>query len=73
MWQWFRGESDAAFATLEGAVARHISDPILDLRLELAGMLDDPRGRAVLEQHFEHLNRERSKLDLEPVDVPIVP
>lgn len=73
MWHWFRGEPDAAYAALEDAVARHVSDPALDRRMAMAGMLDDPRGRAILERHFEHVNRERARLDLEPVEVPIAP
>jgi hypothetical protein len=73
MWHWFRGEPDAAFDALEDAVAKRISDPAFDRRLSMAGMLDDPRGRAILKKHFEHVNRERAKLDLEPVEVPLAP
>ncbi len=74
MLRWFRGEPDAAIATLGKAVSeRRFSDPALDLRFAIAGILEDPRGREILEQYFVHINRERGKLDLEPVEIPIAP
>ena len=73
MWHWHRGEADAAFAALDDAISRYLSDPALVTRFAVAGLLDDERGRALLERHFEHINRERGKLDLKAVSIPDYP
>ena len=73
MWHWFRGDSDAAFAALNEAVDLTLSEPFLDRILAYSGILDDSRGRELLARHYEHVNRERGKLDLEAIEVPSWP
>lgn len=73
MWHWYRGDTDAAFVALDDAVDQSLAEPFLDRILAYSGVLDDPRGRALLARHYEHVNRERAKLDLEAIEVPTWP
>ncbi|MEL6446813.1 MAG: hypothetical protein AAFQ62_02575 [Pseudomonadota bacterium] len=73
MWHWFRGDADAAFVALNEAMDLTLPEPFLDRILAYAGLLDDPRGRELLARHYEQVNRERGKLDLEALEVPAWP
>ncbi|MEL6199268.1 MAG: hypothetical protein AAFR09_03570 [Pseudomonadota bacterium] len=73
MWHWFRGDADAAFVALNEALDLTLPEPFLDRILAYAGLLDDPRGRELLARHYEQVNRERGKLDLEALEVPTWP
>lgn len=69
MLYWFLEDPDAAFDALDEAISMNLNDPALNIRMQGAGMLEDPRGIALLERHQAQINRERAKLNLGPVDL----
>ena len=71
MWHWFDGDKDASYASLGLAVDRFLAAPALGFKMSEIGMLADPRGVDILERHYRFINRERAKLDLEPVSPQI--
>ncbi len=66
------GDVEGALDEMEIALSDGQYDhPFLDTTLINLGLDRDPRGRKLIQDYLDKLNRERAKLDLPPIESPI--